>query len=248
MAEPLSMEVLAEASRQGVVVIPAYREAANIRQVIEEVRRWLPHATVVVVDDRSPDATAAIAREAGAVVLSLPINLGDGAARQTGFKYADRLGAAWVVQLDGDGQHRPESIPALLAPILAGEADLAIGSRFLGVGDYKPQPGRRIGMRIFAALASWATGQRITDPTSGFRAMNRRAYRFFCGTVYPQQYPDADVLIAAHRAGLRLVEVPVLMRQSTTGQTIHAGLRPIYYVYKMMLSIFVTMLRADRAE
>jgi hypothetical protein len=235
-------------SGRGVVVIPAYREAANIQQVIANVRDLLPEAIIVVVDDRSPDNTATLARLAGAVVLPLPINLGDGAARQTGFKYADRLGADWVVQLDGDGQHRPESIPSLLAPVLAGEVDLVIGSRFLGVGDYKPQTGRRVGMRIFAGLASWATGQRITDPTSGFRAMNRRAYRFFCGSAYPQQYPDADVLIAAHRAGLRLMEVPVLMRQSTTGQTIHAGLRPLYYVYKMLLSIFVTMLRMDRAE
>jgi glycosyltransferase involved in cell wall biosynthesis len=213
------------------VVIPAYREAANIAQVIQGVREQLPHATIVVVDDCSPDATAAAARQAGAVVLRLPINLGDGAARQTGFKFADRLGADWVVQLDGDGQHRPESIPALLAPILADEADLVIGSRFLGAGEYRPQIGRRIGMWVFAAIASWATGHTITDPTSGFRAMNR----------------DADVLIAAYRAGLRLAEVPVLMRPSPTGQTIHAGLRPLYYVYKMMLSIFVTMLRGDKA-
>ncbi len=234
-------------SERGVVVIPAYREAANIAQVIQGVREQLPHATIVVVDDCSPDATAAAARQAGAVVLRLPINLGDGAARQTGFKFADRLGADWVVQLDGDGQHRPESIPALLAPILADEADLVIGSRFLGAGEYRPQIGRRIGMWVFAAIASWATGHTITDPTSGFRAMNRRAYRFFCGSAYPQQYPDADVLIAAYRAGLRLAEVPVLMRPSPTGQTIHAGLRPLYYVYKMMLSIFVTMLRGDKA-
>lgn len=248
MAEPGNDAVASTAAGRGVVVIPAYREAANIQQVIADVCGLLPQAVIVVVDDRSPDDTVAIARQAGAVVLPLPINLGDGAARQTGFKYADRLGADWVVQLDGDGQHRPESIPGLLAPVLAGEVDLAIGSRFLGVGDYKAQAGRRIGMRIFARLASWATGQRITDPTSGFRAMNRRACRFFCGSAYPQQYPDADVLIAAHRAGLRLMEVPVLMRQSTTGQTIHAGLRPLYYVYKMLLSIFVTMLRMDRAE
>lgn len=234
-------------AERGVVVIPAYREAANIAAVVAGVRRQLPDATIVVVDDCSSDCTAQAAREAGALVLRLPINLGDGAARQTGFKYAAQLDADWLVQLDGDGQHRPESIPALLAPIRAGKADLVIGSRFLGVGDYRPQPGRRIGMRIFGAIASWATGQRITDPTSGFRAMNRRSYRFFCGSVYPQQYPDADVLIAAHRAGLRLVEVPVLMRPSTTGQTIHAGLRPLYYVYKMCLSIFVTMLRADKA-
>ena len=231
----------------GVVVIPAYREEANLTAVIGRVRDQLPGATIVVVDDCSPDRTAAVGRAAGAIVLSHPINLGDGAARQTGFKYAVRLDARWIVQLDGDGQHQPESIPALLAPILADEADLVIGSRFLGVGDYRAQRGRRIGMRVFAAIASWATGRQITDPTSGFRAMNRRAYRFFCGSAYPQWYPDADVLIAAYRAGLRLSEIPVLMRQSATGQTIHAGLRPLYYVYKMALSIFVTMLRGDRA-
>lgn len=233
---------------RGVVVIPAYREAAHIAQVIAGVRAQVPEATIVVVDDHSPDDTARVARRAGAVVLRQPINLGDGAARQTGFKYADYLGADWVVQLDGDGQHQPESIPDLLQPILNDEADLVIGSRFLGLGHYKAQPARRLGMRIFAALASWATGRRITDPTSGFRAMNRRAYRFFCGSAYPQQYPDADVLIAAHRAGLRLKEVPVLMAPNTTGQSIHAGLRPLYYVYKMLLSIFVTLLRADKAE
>ncbi len=231
---------------RGMVIVPAYNEAANIADVIANIKAQLPDALILVVDDRSPDCTAQVARRAGASVLRLPINLGDGGARQTGFKYADHLGVDWVVQMDGDGQHRPESIPTLLAPILADTADLVIGSRFLGVGDYAAQPARRIGMRLFAAIASWATHRTITDPTSGFRAMNRRAYRFFCG-VYPQQYPDADVLIATYRAGLRLVEMPVLMRQSTTGQTIHAGLRPIYYVYKMMLSVFVTMLRGDRA-
>lgn len=233
---------------KGVVIIPAYNEAASIAEVIHGVRRQLPDATLLVVDDCSPDRTAEIAREAGAAVCRLPVNLGDGAARQTGFKYAARLNADWVVQLDGDGQHCAESIPDLLAPILAGEVDLAIGSRFLGVGDYRAQATRRLGMRLFGAIASWATGRTITDPTSGFRAMNRRAYSFFCGTAYPQQYPDADVLIAAYRAGLRLIEVPVLMHQSHTGQTIHAGFRPLYYVYKMALSIFVTMLRGDKAQ
>jgi glycosyltransferase involved in cell wall biosynthesis len=232
---------------RGVVVIPAYREASNIATVIAGVRAQLPTAVIVVVDDRSPDCTVEIARAAGAVVLRHPVNLGDGAARQTGFKYAARLDADWVVQLDGDGQHHPESIPALLTPIRAGAADLVIGSRFLGEGDYRPQTGRRVGMWLFGAIASRATGRPITDPTSGFRAMSRRAYRFFCGSAYPQWYPDADVLIAAHRAGLRLVEVGVRMRPSATGQTIHAGLRPLYYVYKMALSIFVTLFRSERA-
>ncbi len=236
-----------ESGKGGVVVIPAYNESASIAEVIAGVKEQLPDARIVVVDDRSSDDTAEVARKAGALVVRLPINLGDGGARQAGFKYARRLGADWVIQMDGDGQHRPESIPALLAPILADEADLVIGSRFLGEGNYRPHISRLIGMRLFGKIASWATGLPITDPTSGFRAMNRRAYNFFCSSAYPQQYPDADVLISAHKAGLRLIEVPVLMRENLTGHTIHAGIRPIYYVYKMMLSIFVTLLRGDKA-
>ncbi len=244
--ERLSNPAQEGAGKGGIVVIPAYNESATIAEVISGIKSWLPDARIVVVDDCSSDDTAEIARKAGALVVQLPINLGDGGARQAGFKYARQLGAKWVIQMDGDGQHRPESIPDLLAPILADEADLVIGSRFLGAGNYRPHLSRLIGMRLFGKIASWATGLPITDPTSGFRAMNRRAYSFFCRGVYPQQYPDADVLISAHKAGLRLKEVPVLMRENATGRTIHAGIRPIYYVYKMLLSIFVTLLRGDQ--
>jgi glycosyltransferase involved in cell wall biosynthesis len=239
---------MSERARRGLVVIPAYNEEANIAQVVREVRAQLPDADIVVVDDGSRDNTAQEARAAGAVVLRLAVNLGDGAARQTGFKYARQGGYDWVVQLDGDGQHRPESIPRLLAPILDGSADLVIGSRFLGEEGYRVQTSRRLGQLIFGAIASLVTGQPITDPTSGFRAMNRKVVEYFCTNVYPQQYPDADVLITAHFAGFRLKEVPARMRQSVTGQTIHAGLRPLYYIYKMGLSIFVTLLRGRQVR
>lgn len=234
---------MVESAGRGLVVIPAYNESACIATVVQQVRAVLPEADIVVVDDCSQDDTAVQAGAAGAVVLRLPVNLGDGAARQTGFKYATSEGYGWVVQLDGDGQHRPENIPHLLEPVLRDEADLVIGSRFLGEQGYRVQRGRRIGQFVFARIASWATGQRITDPTSGFRAMNRRVVAFFCTQVYPQQYPDADVLISAHYAGFRLKEVPARMQQSTTGQTIHGGLKPLYYIYKMGLSILVTLLR-----
>ena len=228
---------------RGLIVIPAYNESASITAVVQQVRAALPETDIVVVDDCSKDDTAYRAGAAGAVVLRLPVNLGDGAARQTGFKYASDEGYDWVVQLDGDGQHHPESIHLLLEPVFQDEADLVVGSRFLGEQGYKVQRGRRIGQYIFAKIASWATGQRITDPTSGFRAMNRRVVAFFCTQAYPQQYPDADVLITAHYAGFRLKEAPVRMQQSVTGQTIHGGLKPLYYIYKMGLSIFVTLLR-----
>ena len=237
-----------EGVRRGLVVIPAYNEEANIGQVVHQVRAQLPDADIVVVDDCSRDGTARVARAAGAIVLRHAVNLGDGAARQTGFTYAQQGGYDWVVQLDGDGQHRPESIPGLLAPILDGSADLVIGSRFLGETGYQVQASRRLGQFLFGAIASLVTRQQITDPTSGFRALNRKVVDYFCTNVYPQQYPDADVLITAHYAGFRLKEVPARMRQSTTGQTIHRGLRPLYYIYKMGLSIFVTLLRGRQVR
>ncbi|MCC7354182.1 MAG: glycosyltransferase family 2 protein [Anaerolineae bacterium] len=237
-----------EGIARGLVVIPAYNEEANVGQVVRQVRTQLPDADIVVVDDCSRDGTARAARAASAIVLRHPVNLGDGAARQTGFKYAQQGNYDWVVQLDGDGQHRPESIPHLLAPILDGSADLVIGSRFLGAEGYQVQASRRLGQFLFGAIASLVTRQQITDPTSGFRALSRKVVNYFCTDVYPQQYPDADVLITAYYAGFRLKEVPAQMRQSTTGQTIHRGLRPLYYIYKMGLSIFVTLLRGRQVR
>jgi glycosyltransferase involved in cell wall biosynthesis len=236
----------------GLVVIPAYNEAKQIGQVIEEVRRHAPELDLLVVDDCSTDRTRTTAVKAGARVVSHPINLGDGAARQTGFKFAHRWGYRRVVTVDGDGQHDPRSIPALLAPIDHGEADLVVGTRFRPNkhGEhYIAAWDRRLGMYLFAKLASLLTRQQITDTTSGFRAMNERAINLFSSSWFPQTFPDADLLVIAHRAGLRIQEVPAVFREDPSGHSIHSGVTPIYYVFKMCLSLFVTMLRrAPRPE
>jgi hypothetical protein len=150
--------------------------------------------------------------------------------------------------MDGDGQHDPDCIPQLLAPVLAGETDFVLGSRFLGIESYEPSLSRRVGMAFFRRLVSWLIGQRITDSTSGFQAFNRRVIRFFTTEVFPCDYPDADMLLTLHRAGFRIREVPVRMFASATGKSMHAGWKPLYYMFKMLLSIAVTLLRKKQVE
>jgi hypothetical protein len=226
-----------------LILIPAFNESARIAGVIEGVREVCPEFDILVVNDGSRDDTAGQARVAGATVVSHPFNLGYGVAIQTGYKYAWRHGYEALVQIDGDGQHDPTYIPQLLAPVLAGEADFALGSRFLGIESYEPSLARRVGMGFFRTLISRLVAQRITDTTSGYQAFNRQVIGYFTSEVFPCDYPDADMLLTLHRAGFRIKEVPVRMYANASGKSMHAGLKPLYYMFKMMLSIFVTLLR-----
>ena len=228
-----------------LVVLPAFNEAATLGRVLDRIRAVTPGLPVVVVDDGSADATGEIARKSGAQVLRLPFNMGVGVALQTAYKYALREGYDCVVQLDSDGQHEPADIPALLDVIKRGEADLAVGSRFLGAGEYDPETIRRLGMRLFQLLAVALTGVKFSDVTSGFRALSAEVLHFFTAERYPVDYPDADVLMMLTRAGFRIKEVPVRMYPRTEGCSQHAGLRPIYYVFKMLLSVILTVLRHE---
>jgi len=210
--------------------------------VVWDIRRLAPGVDVVVVDDCSGDPTADWARAAGARVLPLPINLGIGGAVQTGFKFAEANDYDAVVQVDGDGQHDPAEIGLIVGPLARGEADVVIGSRFLRPTGYRAPVARRFGMVLFAFVARWAMRQRITDTTSGFRALNRDAYRYFA-RYYPTDFPDAESLVLLKRAGFRLTEVSVNMRQRQRGQSSTTTLRSLYYPFKMMLSVLVVMLR-----
>jgi glycosyltransferase involved in cell wall biosynthesis len=202
----------------------------------------VPDARIVVINDYSQDDTATVARRAGAVVVSHPFNMGYGAAIQTGYKYAWANGYDFVVQLDADGQHDPGCIPDLLKPVVAGAADITIGSRFLGTS-YRPPCARRAGMALFRAIVSSVTGTAVTDTTSGFQAFNKNVIDFFCTDVFPVDYPDADMLIMLHRAGFSMTEVPVRMYENSEGKSMHGGLKPVYYLFKMLLSIGVTLMR-----
>jgi glycosyltransferase involved in cell wall biosynthesis len=231
-----------------LVLVPAFNEAARITRVLAGVRAAVPDATVLVVDDGSTDDTALAARVAGARVVRLPFNLGAGVAAQTGYKLAVREGYDCVVQLDADGQHEPADIPALLDVIAGRQADVAIGSRFLGGVAYRPGLLRRTGMGLFRWLAWLLTGIRFSDVTSGFRAFSGDVVRYVAAEWYPTDYADADVLITLRRAGFQLREVPVRMYPRPGGRSMHAGLRPIYYVFKMLLSVALAPLRREPAE
>lgn len=225
-----------------LIVIPAYNECVKIASVIDNVRSAVPDYDILVVNDGSRDDTAAAAVAAGATVVSHPFNMGYGVTIQTGYKYAYAKGYDFLVQIDGDGQHDPACIPLLLEVVQQGKSDFVLGSRFLGTS-YHPPFARRVGMVLFRGIVYMVTGKFMSDTTSGFQAFNRDVIRFFASDVFPVDYPDADMLIMLHRAGFSICEVPVRMFENSEGKSMHSGLKPVYYMFKMFLSIFVTLLR-----
>ena len=226
-----------------VAVVPAWNEEGAIGGVVDEIKEFDPSIEVVVVDDASSDQTAAVAEAHGATVLRLLFNVGIGGAVQTGFRYARDEGYATAVRLDGDGQHDASELGKLLAPIRAGEADLVIGSRFVDSGGtYRPPFARRMGIRVFARLVSLLGGQKVTDTTSGFVALNRRGIELFA-TEYPHDYPEVEATLVAVRSGLRLAQVQVDMRERQAGTSSITFVRSLYYIVKVMLALLVASLR-----
>jgi hypothetical protein len=230
-----------------LVIIPAFNEEASLRHVVAEVRAAMPGADIAVIDDGSRDRTPEIVSTLGVIDLHLPHHLGVGAAEQTGFRFAVRRGYDVVVRNDGDGQHNPSEIPLLLEPLRRGEADVVIGSRYLEPRGYVTPWLRRVGIRWLAALVGLACRQRITDPTSGFRAFNRRAVAL-CSRLYPEAYPEPESLLLFSRAGLRFREVPVSMNPRYGGRSSIRLRDSASYMLRVLLSIFVGLLRAAPAS
>jgi glycosyltransferase involved in cell wall biosynthesis len=226
-------------SARTLVVIPALNEAARIGGVLDRLRGAAPEADPLVVDDGSRDATARTARRHGARVVSHVFNLGYGAALQTGYKVAVRDGYAFVVQMDADGQHDARDVARLLEPLTAGRADVVIGSRFVAPSGYRMDAARTAGRLLFERLLVLAGGPRVADPTSGFQALGRPVFRLYCEDFFPTDFPDIDVLLAAHRHGFRILEVPVEMAPNPAEHpSMHGGLQAAYYTYKMLLATF----------
>ncbi len=226
-----------------VAVVPAYDEAEVVGKVVGEIRAFDPAIDIVVVDDASTDETASVAQSHGAIVLRLPHNVGIGGAVQTGFKFALAEGYDTAVRLDGDGQHDAAELGKLLAPLERGEADVVIGSRFVDPGgSYRPPLARRIGIRVFARLVSLLGGQRVTDTTSGFLALDRVGIELFA-SEYPHDYPEVEATLIALKSGLRLSQVQVEMRERETGSSSITFVRSLYYIVKVMLALFVASLR-----
>ncbi len=236
MTEPANFKKLA--------IIPAYNESAMIARVVRDIRREAPGFDIVVIDDGSTDDTALYAREAGAVVLEHPFNLGIGGAMQSGYKWALRHDYDVAVQVDGDGQHKPAYLPEMAAVLrTSGRADMVYGSRFREDPGYKVPVARRLGNRIFSIVLRVLIRQKITDPTSGFRMTNRRGIELFARD-YPHDYPEVEALLMLHSNRLQIHEVAVRMNARGGGRSSINYRRSAYYMVKVMLALFVGMLRS----
>ena len=227
-----------------LAIVPAFNEEGAVGRVVDALREYDAALEVVVVDDGSADRTSDVARAHGAHVLRLPFNLGIGGAVQTGFRYAWENGYELAVRCDGDGQHDPAELPKVLGPVLAGEADIAVGSRFNGADGYRSSATRRIGIRLLALIVSAIARQKVTDTTSGFQALNRKALALFAAD-YPHDYPEVEGMVMTIKHRLRLVEVPVTMREREHGRSSITALRSIYYMAKVLVALFVGLFRRN---
>ncbi len=228
-----------------LIIVPAYNEEESLPGALRDLRASLPSADVLVVNDGSTDSTGKIACESGVKALHLPFNLGIGGAMQAGYRYAEQYGYDIAMQFDGDGQHLGKEIDKLVKPLLMGESDLVIGSRFLLPGTYRASLFRMIGIRIFSFIISRILGTPVTDSTSGFRAANRRVIEFFSRT-YPDDYPEVEALVLLHKARLRITEVAVAMGERTGGVSSITPIRSVYYMVKVLLAIFIDLLKKVR--
>jgi glycosyltransferase involved in cell wall biosynthesis len=232
------------AALRRIAIVPAYNEERNVGRVIDELRAFDAGLEIVVISDGSGDRTAEVAAERGAHVIRLPFNLGIGGAVQTGFRYAWEGRYELAVRVDGDGQHDPAQLARVVEPVLAGEADIVVGSRFAGDSAYRSSAPRRVGIRILAWVVSLIARRRVTDPTSGFQALDRRAIRLFAAD-YPHDYPEVEGMVMVIRHRLRLVEVPVSMRAREHGRSSIGALASVYYMAKVLLALFVGLFRRD---
>lgn len=228
-----------------LIIIPAFNEAESLPVLLQEIKHCeTVDADVLVVDDASADKTSDIARVAGADVLSLPINLGVGGAMRTGYRYAVERSYEYAVQVDADGQHRPEDIPRLLKRMEETGADIVIGSRFAGVGNYRVRGPRAWAMKLLSAVLSRQCGTRLTDTTSGFKLMNRRACAYFAQNLPSEYLGDTiEALVVASKAGLHVEQVGVEMRQRIAGNPSHGAWKSTVFLMRACVSLALAMSR-----
>lgn len=225
-----------------LIIIPAFNEEGSIGVVIDNIKRHVPWADIAVINDGSSDRTAAIASSRGVILISNPYNMGIGSTMQTGYKYAHMKGYDVAVQVDADGQHPAEQIAQLIRPVLENKADIVVGSRFLGEGSYRPSLARGAGMALFSSVVSVIIKEKVTDTTSGFRAAGKECIEFFAKR-YPDDYPEVEALVLLHKKGFSIMEIPVSMNERSTGRSSITPVRSIYYMVKVLLAIFVDLMK-----
>lgn len=231
-----------------LAVIPAFNEEASVGRVVAELRAYFPAIDVLVVDDGSSDATAQAAESAGASLLRLAYNQGIAGARRAGYEYGLRYGYDILLQLDADGQHDPAQVSRVLAPVIGGNTDMSIGSRFAAGPDRDGTTfPRRLGIKVLTAIISALTGKRILDPTSGFRAANRRVIELFA-RQYPYEFPEPEEIVILIREGLRVSETPVAMRRRSAGRSFATPAAAAYYMMEVTLATISAFCRRRGSE
>lgn len=221
-----------------LVIIPAYNEVENIKNTIIDLEGKNIDVDYIVINDCSVDGTLDVLKQSNAKYIDLPINLGIGGGVQTGYKYAYRNNYDIAIQMDGDGQHLPEYIDVLIEPILKGEADLAVGSRFLNKSGFQSSRMRRIGINFLSRLIYVCCGVKIKDVTSGFRAANRKVIHLFM-QEYAQDYPEPESIVTCALSGVKIVEVPVIMRERVGGVSSISKFKSFYYMIKVSIAIIM---------
>lgn len=240
----MSQHIKAFKEKKILVIVPAYNEEKNIAAVIRKIKKF-PGIDVVVVNDGSYDSTSAIAKAERACVIDLPFNLGIGGAVQTGYLYALRNGYDFAVQIDADGQHNPKEIYKLIEPLIDGQADMVVGSRFVQFTGYKAPMARKIGIMVFSAVVSLINRQKFRDTTSGYRAVNRGVIAYFVEN-YPTDYPEVETLVILRRKGFTIKEIPVNMTRRVHGQSSITPLKSLYYMVKVLFALLMNVMRAKR--
>lgn len=227
-----------------LILVPAFNEEVAVGQVVREVHQAVPEVPVLVVDDCSIDSTAAVAREAGAEVISLPHHLGLGGAVQAGYKLAFELGFQYVIRIDGDGQHDPRYIPVIFEALRTSACQMVIGSRFVGGNSHQTSLARSLGIRFFCLILRLILGKPVHDPTSGFVGVNRAALQVFSKS-FPLEYPEIEALVVLQRRAFQFLEVPCRMRRRMGGKSSITALKSIYYPVHVLLGVFVNVLKYE---
>lgn len=225
-----------------LAIVPAYNEEESIQSVISDIRTHLSDADICVIDDGSEDSTYDKILSLGVIVIRHPYNIGIGGAIQTGFKFALENDYDIAIQIDGDGQHRADQAAKLTGPLERRETNVAIGSRYIEKTGYSSTFQRQVGSKIFCGVLSLLTSRKVTDPTSGFRAYDKKAIRYFAHD-YPEDYPEPEAIVLLHKIGFSFQEIPVSMKERSGGKSSITAIGSAYYMIKVLLAIVIEALK-----
>lgn len=223
---------------KSLIIIPAYNEEKSIANTVNHIMEVHPEMDYLIVNDGSTDNTEKICKENGFQFITLPINQGIGGAVQSGYRYALQNDYDIAIQMDGDGQHDPIYLDQLIAPIVENKANAVIGSRFITKEGFQSSGSRRFGISILSSLIFICTGKRIKDVTSGYRAVDRTLIKIYTDN-YSRDYPEPEAIVTALVHGMKIQEVPVIMRERMAGVSSINLKKAVYYMVKVSLAVVI---------